>query len=105
MINEREEKIKKLEELNTLLNPQKFVNYKKELEAKESYLKLMETKDLEKEINTITDYDLSINNFKNHIEKIIVYPKYILFQFDIFDDIKVEVNRINYKKVEYYICL
>ena len=62
-------------------------------------------KDLEKEINTISDYDLSINNFKNHIEKIIVYPKYILFQFDIFDDIKVEVNRINYKKVEYYICL
>ena len=61
--------------------------------------------DLEKEINTISDYDLSVNNFKSHIEKITVYPSYILFQFDIFDDIKVEVNRINYKRVEYYICL
>lgn len=62
-------------------------------------------KDLEKEIDTISDYDLSVNNFKSHIEKITVYPSYIIFQFDIFDDIKVEVNRINYKRVEYYICL
>lgn len=50
MIDEREEKIKKLEKLNTLLNPQKFVTYKEELETKESYLKLLDTKDLEKEI-------------------------------------------------------
>lgn len=62
-------------------------------------------KDLEKEINTISDYDLSVNNFKSHIERITVYPNYIIFQFDIFDDIKVEVNRINYKRVEYHICL
>ena len=61
-------------------------------------------KDLEKEINTISDYDLSVN-FKSHIERITVYPNYIIFQFDIFDDIKVEVNRINYKRVEYHICL
>lgn len=51
MVDEREEKIKKLEKLNILLNPQKFVDYKKELEAKEIYLKLLETKELEKEID------------------------------------------------------
>ena len=72
MINEREEKIKKLEELNTLLNPQKFVNYKKELEAKESYLKLMETKDLEKEIKkTILELQKEfLSCYQKKIEKI-----------------------------------
>ena len=50
MAEEREEKIKRIEKLNILLNPQKFVNYKKELEAKEKYLKLLDTKELEKEI-------------------------------------------------------
>lgn len=50
MAEEREEKIKKLEDLNTLLNPQKFVNYKKDLEAKGKYLKLMEIQNLEEEI-------------------------------------------------------
>lgn len=50
MVDEREEKIKKLKKLNDLLNPQNFVDYKKELEKKEIYLKLLETKDLEKQI-------------------------------------------------------
>lgn len=51
MAEEREGKVKELEKLNDLLNPQKFVAYKKELEKKEVYLKLLETKDLGKEIN------------------------------------------------------
>lgn len=50
MADEREEKIKRIETLNILLNPQKFVKYKKELEEKEKYLKLLEIKDIEKEI-------------------------------------------------------
>lgn len=50
MEEEREEKIKKIEELNTLLNPQKFVKYKNKLEEKEIYLKILEIKDSEKEI-------------------------------------------------------
>lgn len=50
MAEEREEKIKKIEKLNILLNPQKFVNYKKELEEKEKYLKLLNKKEIEKEI-------------------------------------------------------
>ena len=53
MADEREEKIKKLEELNVLLNPQKFVEYKKELEMKEKYLKLIETKNLEEQIEKL----------------------------------------------------
>lgn len=89
------------EQMNTIEEEIQNLNKKKEDVAD----KEKRIKDLEKEINTISDYDLSINNFKNHIEKIIVYPNYIIFQFDIFDDIKVEVNRINYKRVEYYICL
>ena len=48
--DEREQKIKELEELNILLNPQKFVAYKKELENKEKYLQLLDTKELEKQI-------------------------------------------------------
>lgn len=47
---EREEKIRQIEELNKLLNPKKFIKYKKELEEKIKYLKLVETNDVNKEI-------------------------------------------------------
>lgn len=50
MEEEREDKLKKLEELNLLLNPQKFVEYKNKLEEKEKYLKLMEIENLDEEI-------------------------------------------------------
>ncbi len=50
MEEERQEKIKQLENLNTLLNPQNFVNYKKELEEKASYLKWLDVKDKEIQI-------------------------------------------------------
>ena len=50
MIDERDEKIKKIEELNELLNPKKFVKYKNKLENKEKYLKLIEVKNIENEI-------------------------------------------------------
>lgn len=53
MADEREEKIEKIEKLNILLNPHNFVEYKKELEAKEKYLKLLNTKDLQKAIDII----------------------------------------------------
>ena len=33
-----------------LLNPQKFIKFKKELETKEKYLKLLDTKEIEEEI-------------------------------------------------------
>ena len=53
MTDEREEKIEQLEKLNELLNPQKFIEYKKELENKEKYLKILNTKQPQKEIDKL----------------------------------------------------
>ena len=50
MAKEREEKIKKIENINKLLKPQEFVKYKKDLEEKEKYLKYIETENIENEI-------------------------------------------------------
>lgn len=50
MADERKQKIEIIEELNELLKPKKFVEYKKSLKEKEKYLKLTEVKDIEKEI-------------------------------------------------------
>ena len=72
MSKEREEKLEALEKLNSLLNPKKFVAYKKEMEQKEEYLKLLETKDLEKEIENmlIKLQKLFLKCYKSIIEKI-----------------------------------
>ncbi len=53
MINEREEKLQKLEKLNKLLNPQKYVAYKKELEEKYKYLSLVDKEDIESKIDKL----------------------------------------------------
>lgn len=50
MADEREKKISRIEELNELLKPRKFVEYKKNLKQKEEYIKLVEIEDIEKEI-------------------------------------------------------
>ena len=51
MKKERDEKLEELEKLNGLLNPKKYVSYKKEMEQKYEYLKLVEIDDVEKEID------------------------------------------------------
>ncbi len=53
MQDERNEKLDELEKLNALLNPKKFISYKKEMEQKYAFLKLVEIKDLDKEIENI----------------------------------------------------
>lgn len=53
MVKEREEKIVKIEELNKLLNPQNFVKYKKDLEQKQKYLKLLDTQNIDGEIEKL----------------------------------------------------
>lgn len=53
LINEREEKIVKLEKLNNLLKPHNFVKYKKELEDKKEVLKILEIEDIQKEIDKL----------------------------------------------------
>lgn len=50
MEKEREEKIARIEELNGLINPKKFVKYKNELKRKQKTLKVLEVKDVEEGI-------------------------------------------------------
>ena len=51
MKKERDEKLEELEKLNGLLNPKKYVSYKKEMEQKYEYFQLVEIDDMEKEID------------------------------------------------------
>ncbi len=53
MSEERDKKIQELEDLNEILNPRKFVKYKKELEEKQKYLILLNTDDIQKDINKL----------------------------------------------------
>lgn len=78
-----------------------------ELAAKKSSVseKQDRMKELEHEIRMITDYDMSVIHIKSHIEKIEVYPDFMIFRFDIFGNVKVEVKKINYRKKEFHICL
>ena len=50
MLEEREEKLKRLEEINKLLNPRNFVKFKNKIQNKQRYLKLIEKENIEKEI-------------------------------------------------------
>lgn len=72
MAEERESKIKKIEKLNDLLNPQKFIEYKKVLERKDEKLKLAQIKDLEKEIQKyiIKFQEIFLEAFTKKIEKV-----------------------------------
>lgn len=53
MAEERAEKIEKIEKLNDILNPQKFIKFKNELEDREKYLKLIETENLQQDIEKL----------------------------------------------------
>ena len=89
---------------------EKICELEEELKALESKKQLISSKEeriknLENEIKSISDYNLSVNNIKEHIEKIEVFPTYLMFYFDIFDSIRVNINKINYRRNEYNICL
>ena len=77
MKKEREDKLEELERLNELLNPKKFVSYKKETEEKYEYLKLAEIENIEKEIDKmlvklqkvfLKAYQLKIKNINEKSE-------------------------------------
>lgn len=53
MTEEREEKISKIEELNEILTPKNFIKYKKELNKKDKYLRLIDTKNLQGKIDKL----------------------------------------------------
>ena len=71
MAEERESKIKKIEKLNDLLNPQKFIEYKKLLERKEEKLKVAQIKDIQKEIEKciIKFQEIFLKAFITKVEK------------------------------------
>ncbi len=69
---EREDKLKRLEEINSILNPQKFVKFKNILEQKEKYLKLLDTQNLELEIgkNIINLQEIFLHCYKMNVAKV-----------------------------------
>ena len=71
MSKEREEKIDKIEEINKILRPQDFVEYKNRLEEKEKYLKYLDIENIEKEIekSLIKFQEEFIKCFKIKVEK------------------------------------
>lgn len=94
MEKERDEYFNELEKLNELINPQNFIKYKKEIEEKYKYLKILDTEDIEKELNKfkiqlqrifLDMIKININKAetKQEIEKIIYnFRYYLLLPYD-----------------------
>ena len=89
MEKERDKYFKKLEELNKLINPQNFIKYKKEIEEKYKYLKLLDTENIDEELEKskiqlqkiFLDFikvDIKKAENKQEIEKIIYNFRYYL---------------------------
>lgn len=94
MQEEREAKLNELETLNKMLNPREFVKYKKDLEEKNKYLKLLDIEDKNKELDKLkielqkvflNMLKININkaDTKSKIEKIIYdFRYYMLLSYD-----------------------
>ena len=94
MEDEKKEKLNELESLNKILNPQNFVKYKKELEEKDKYLKVLDSGDKDKLINELKiklqklflnmlEINIKKAETKQEIEKIIYdFRYYSLLQYD-----------------------
>ena len=94
MEDEKKDNLNELESLNKLLNPQNFVKYKKELEEKDKYLKVLDLEDKDKLINELKiklqklflnmlEINIKKAETKQEIEKIIYdFRYYSLLQYD-----------------------
>ncbi len=94
MEDEKKDKLNELESLNKILNPQNFVKYKKELEEKDKYLKVLDSGDKDKLINELKikiqklflnmlEINIKKAETKQEIEKIIYdFRYYSLLQYD-----------------------
>ena len=94
MEDEKKEKLNELENLNKILNPQNFMKYKKELEEKDKYLKVLDSGDKDKLINELKiklqklflnmlEINIKKAETKQEIEKIIYdFRYYSLLQYD-----------------------
>ena len=88
---EKDKYFKDLEKLNELINPQNFIKYKQQIEEKYEYLKILDTEDIE----------IELNKFKIQLQKIFL------------DMIKIEINKAETKpeiekiiyNLRYYILL
>ena len=106
MEKEREEYFKELEELNIIINPHKFVKYKKELEEKNKYLKMLDIENKEEELEKlkiklqkifldIMKININKAQTKQEIENIIYnFRYYLLLPYDNKESIQ------NVKKLE-----
>ncbi len=102
MKEERNENLEELEKLNALLTPKNFVSYKNDLEQKYDILKLIECKNIEKEIEdlliTLQKIFLRCYNIKikNAIEKSDIID--ILYEFRYYELLpfneKMNINEI-----------
>ena len=72
MEEEREKKIKEINKLNELLNPKKFVKYKKELQENKKILDLLDTEDVDKDIKklVIKLQKIFLNCYQKRVEEI-----------------------------------
>lgn len=89
MEKERDKYFKKIEKLNELINPQNFIKYKKEIEEKYKYLKILNTENIEEELDKFKiqmqkifldciKINISKAESKQEIEKIIYDFRYYL---------------------------
>lgn len=111
MEKERQDYVKKIEELNNILNPQKFSKYKKELQEKAEYLYVLSKTEPNDELEEIK-YEMQemfLNMMKKKIKKIqtkqemekIIYDfrYYLLLPYDEIKCIKdIEKLEINIKE-------
>lgn len=100
MEQEKEDYFKELETLNKILNPQNFINYKKELEDKYRYLKVLDVEDKEKELDILKiqlqklfidmiKININKSETKQEIEKIIYdFRYYLLLSYNCENSIK-----------------
>lgn len=113
MEQEREKCLKYLERLNEMLNPQNFVKYKKELEDKYKYLKILDKKDKDKELDRlkielqkvfleIIEINVNKAETKEEIEKIIYDFRYYLLlpysyecKIQDIENLQVQINEIS----------
>lgn len=94
MEEEKNQYFKEMEEINKILNPQKFVQYKKELEEKEKYLKILDVENKEEELDklkmefqkqflNILEIKINEAETKQDIEKLIYdFRYYLLMPYD-----------------------
>ncbi len=69
------------------------------MDKKEERIKL-----IKKEIEYIVNEDLALNFIQRHIKDVIIYSDYILINYDIFPQSKIEIEQINNSKRN-FICL